>query len=199
MTTGSGSGRSSWTSRDCWVAGPPATPRHAISAAKMPEQDDTLPAADEVARLNEQANGMRLELAQLRQQLTAVQRGVTSEHSVNLQEANEKLVLAALHAESIADAAVKSLNELSRSAQRDTLTDTPNRAVMLDRIENAIALARRHGTGVAVLFIDLDGFKRVNDTFGHAIGDTTLQLAARRLESVVRNSDTVGRHGGDEF
>jgi diguanylate cyclase len=165
----------------------------------MPEQDDTLPPADEVARLNEQANCMRLELAQLRQQLTAVQRGVTSEHSVNLQEANEKLVLAALHAESIADAAVKSLNELSRSAQRDTLTDTPNRAVMLDRIENAIALARRHGTSVAVLFIDLDGFKRVNDTFGHAIGDTTLQLAARRLESVVRNSDTVGRHGGDEF
>jgi diguanylate cyclase (GGDEF)-like protein len=165
----------------------------------MPDRDDTQSEADEVARLNEQANGMRVELAQLRQKLDDVQRDVSSTHLVHLQEANEKLVLAALHAESIADAAAKSLSEISRSSQRDTLTDTPNRALMLDRIENAIALARRRGTRVAVLFIDLDGFKRVNDTLGHAVGDTTLQLAARRLESVVRKSDTVGRHGGDEF
>ena len=142
---------------------------------------------------------MRIELAQLRQTLADMQRGAAWENSVHLREANEKLVLAALHAEGIADASVKSLGELSRSAQRDTLTDTPNRALMLDRIESAIALARRHGTRVAVLFLDLDGFKRINDTFGHAIGDTALQLAARRLELVVRNSDTVGRHGGDEF
>jgi diguanylate cyclase (GGDEF)-like protein len=165
----------------------------------MPDRDRTRAAVDEVARLNEQADGMRTELTQLRQALTDVQRGVTWQHSVDLREANEKLVLAALHAESIADAAVRSLSELSSSIQRDTLTDTPNRALMLDRIESAIALARRHGTRVAVLFIDLDGFKRINDTLGHAIGDTTLQLAARRLESVVRNSDTVARHGGDEF
>jgi diguanylate cyclase (GGDEF)-like protein len=165
----------------------------------MPDRDDTQAATDEVARLNGQADDMRIELAQLRQSLTDVQRAVTWEHAVHLREANEKLVLAALHAESIADAAVKSLSELSRATQRDTLTDTPNRALMLDRIESAIALARRHGTRVAVLFIDLDGFKRVNDTLGHAIGDATLQMAARRLELVVRNSDTVGRHGGDEF
>jgi diguanylate cyclase (GGDEF)-like protein len=165
----------------------------------MPDRDDTQAAAEEVARLNEQADGMRIELAQLRQTLADVRRGVTWEHSVHLREANEKLVLAALHAESIADAAVKSLSELSSSTQRDTLTDTPNRVLMLDRIESAIALARRRGTRVAVLFIDLDGFKRINDTMGHAIGDTALQLAARRLESVVRNSDTVGRYGGDEF
>ena len=165
----------------------------------MPDRDDIGPAREEVARLNEQADDVRTELAQLRQKLIDVQRGVASEHSANLREANEKLVLAALHAEAIADAAVKSLSELARSSQRDTLTDTPNRALMLDRIENAIALAKQHGTRIAVLFIDLDGFKRINDTMGHAIGDTTLQLAARRLESVVRNSDTVGRYGGDEF
>lgn len=165
----------------------------------MPDRDDAPLDADEVARLNEQAEGMRMELAQLRQKLADVQRGLSSEYSIHLLEANEKLVLAALHAESIAEAAVKSLSELSRTTQRDTLTDTPNRLLMLDRIESAIALARRHGTRVAVLFIDLDRFKRINDTLGHAIGDTMLQLAARRLESVVRNSDTVGRHGGDEF
>jgi diguanylate cyclase len=165
----------------------------------MPDRDDTQPAADDVAQLNEQADEMRAELAQLRQKLTDVHRDVSTEHSVYLREANEKLVLAALHAEAIADAAVNSLSELTRSSQRDTLTDTPNRALMLDRIGNAIALARRHGTRIAVLFIDLDAFKRVNDTLGHAIGDTALQLAARRLESVVRNSDTVGRYGGDEF
>jgi diguanylate cyclase (GGDEF)-like protein len=169
------------------------------AALTMPDRNHSRPAADEIARLNEQADGMRSELAQLRQALADVQRGVTWQHSVDLREANEKLVLAALHAESIADAAVKSLSELSSSMHRDTLTDVPNRTLMLDRIESAIALARRRGTRVAVLFIDLDGFKRVNDTLGHAIGDTALQLAARRLESVIRHSDTVGRYGGDEF
>ncbi len=182
------------------MAGPPGVTRHATPVVPtMPERADTQAASAEISRLNEQAEGMRIELEQLRQTLAAVQRDVTWERSVHLREANENLVLAALHAESIADAAVKSLSELSRSAQRDTLTNTPNRASMLDRIESAIGRARRHGTRVAVLFIDLDGFKRVNDTFGHGIGDTTLQMAARRLEAVVRKSDTVGRQGGDEF
>jgi diguanylate cyclase (GGDEF)-like protein len=175
----------------------------------MPDWDDTQLAADVVARrqnaeaqraltlLNQQADSARVELAQLRKKLVDVQQGVT--HWRDLREANENLVLAALQADKIADAAVTSLRELALSTQRDVLTDTPNRALMLDRIENAIALAERHGTRVGVLFLDLDGFKRINDTMGHAIGDTTLQLAARRLKSVVRNSDTVGRHGGDEF
>jgi diguanylate cyclase (GGDEF)-like protein len=70
---------------------------------------------------------------------------------------------------------------------------------MLDRLENAIALARRHVTRLAVLFLDLDQFKHINDTIGHAAGDEVLQLVARRIESVVRGSDTVSRHGGDEF
>ncbi len=194
------------------MVGRPGAAWHAIPAAlTMPDRDDKQPEADEIARrqnleakgtlvlLNEQADSVRAELAQLRQKFTDVQRELTEERSTHLREANEKLILAVLHAESIADAAVRSLSELARSTQRDTLTDTPNRTLMLDRLENAIALARRHGTRIAVLFLDLDGFKQINDTLGHAIGDAALQLAARRLESVVRNSDTVGRHGGDEF
>jgi diguanylate cyclase (GGDEF)-like protein len=88
---------------------------------------------------------------------------------------------------------------LTRSSQRDALTDTPNRALTLDRLQNAIALGRRHRTHVAVIFLDVDNFKAINDTLGHAAGDEVLRLVARRLESVVRASDTVSRHSGDEF
>ena len=91
------------------------------------------------------------------------------------------------------------LNDLTRVTQRDALTDTPNRALMLDRLENAIAMAKRHEARIAVLFVDIDHFKHINDRFGHAAGDAVLQLVARRLEEAVRESDTVSRHSGDEF
>ncbi|HEY9199593.1 MAG TPA: diguanylate cyclase [Gammaproteobacteria bacterium] len=116
-----------------------------------------------------------------------------------LLEANQQLVLAALDAETIAETAVSNLSELARSSQRDVLTDTPNRAVMLDRLENAIAMAHRHRMRIAVLFVDLDDFKQINDRLGHAVGDAVLQLVAARLNEAVRDSDTVSRHGGDEF
>ena len=156
-------------------------------------------AIDTVAQLQEQADGLRAELAQLRTSLEQVKQGLTAERASEIREANEALVLAALHSESIADAAVKSLNEQARLMHHDVLTGTLNRALMLDRVEAAIALARRHGRYIAVLFLDLDDFKHINDTLGHAVGDAVLQLAARRLEMVVRDSDTVSRHGGDEF
>jgi diguanylate cyclase (GGDEF)-like protein len=119
--------------------------------------------------------------------------------AADLAEANEELVLAALHAEAIAATALESLSELTWSSQRDVLTDTLNRPVMLDRITNAIAMAKRHYTHVAVLFVDLDNFKKINDALGHAVGDDVLQRTARRLKSTVRASDAVSRHGGDEF
>jgi diguanylate cyclase (GGDEF)-like protein/PAS domain S-box-containing protein len=84
-------------------------------------------------------------------------------------------------------------------AQHDFLTDLPNRMLLSDRLTQSIALARRHGQRLAVLFLDLDRFKHVNDSLGHAIGDTLLQSVARRLVSCVRTSDTVSRQGGDEF
>jgi diguanylate cyclase (GGDEF)-like protein len=89
--------------------------------------------------------------------------------------------------------------QLSFQAMHDGLTDLPNRALVLDRADLMLARARRQDTPIAVMFIDVDGFKHVNDTFGHAAGDHFLQIIANRLSSVLRETDTVGRLGGDEF
>ena len=89
--------------------------------------------------------------------------------------------------------------ELTHSAHHDFLTGLPNRKLLNDRIGQAIALAQRHRNRVAVLFLDLDGFKHVNDSLGHRLGDKLLQSAAQRLVECVRRSDTVSRQGGDEF
>jgi GGDEF domain-containing protein len=89
--------------------------------------------------------------------------------------------------------------QISHSAEHDFLTGLPNRMLLQDRIRQAIALAPRHMKQVAVLFLDLDGFKHINDSLGHAIGDKLLQSIAKRLVGCVRGSDTVSRQGGDEF
>jgi diguanylate cyclase (GGDEF)-like protein len=89
--------------------------------------------------------------------------------------------------------------QLSHLAAHDLLTDLPNRMLLNDRLSQAIASARRQRHRLAVLFLDLDRFKQVNDTLGHGIGDGLLQAVARRLVESVRRSDTVSRQGGDEF
>jgi diguanylate cyclase (GGDEF)-like protein/hemerythrin-like metal-binding protein len=84
-------------------------------------------------------------------------------------------------------------------ATHDRLTELPNRDLFYDRLSRAISQARRKHQRLAVLFLDLDGFKAVNDQFGHEVGDVTLKEAARRLQASVRDVDTVARLGGDEF
>jgi diguanylate cyclase (GGDEF)-like protein/PAS domain S-box-containing protein len=88
---------------------------------------------------------------------------------------------------------------LQHLAYRDTLTDLPNRFLFHDRLEQAIEQARRRNAGVAVMYVDLDRFKVVNDTLGHTIGDRLLQVVSRRLRDVLRADDTIARLGGDEF
>ena len=89
--------------------------------------------------------------------------------------------------------------QMTYSAQHDVVTNLPNRLLLNDRISQSIALARRQSRPVAVIFLDLDRFKYINDSLGHATGDTLLQSVSRRLLAGVRGSDTVSRQGGDEF
>ncbi|MGC1684260.1 MAG: EAL domain-containing protein [Candidatus Acidiferrales bacterium] len=89
--------------------------------------------------------------------------------------------------------------ELSRQARHHSLTDLPNRVLFNDRLTQAISLAVRQCKQLAVMFLDLDDFKKINDSLGHAVGDKLLQSVAKRLVSSVRRTDTVSRQGGDEF
>jgi diguanylate cyclase (GGDEF)-like protein/PAS domain S-box-containing protein len=88
---------------------------------------------------------------------------------------------------------------MSHLAQHDSLTDLPNRLLLNDRLGQAISMALRHRQRIAILFIDIDRFKHVNDSAGHTVGDRLLQSVAKRLLECVRSSDTVSRQGGDEF
>ena len=89
--------------------------------------------------------------------------------------------------------------KMAHLAQHDYLTNLPNRVLLNDRIAQAITLANRHHTHLALLFLDLDNFKHINDSLGHATGDKLLQSVTKRLKECVRDSDTVSRQGGDEF
>lgn len=93
----------------------------------------------------------------------------------------------------------KAEEELRFMAHHDSLTGLTNRSLFSDRLESALRSASRNQSGVALLYLDLNGFKRINDTWGHEAGDEVLREVARRLESGTRQTDTIGRMGGDEF
>jgi diguanylate cyclase (GGDEF)-like protein/PAS domain S-box-containing protein len=95
--------------------------------------------------------------------------------------------------------ALRHQQEVERLAYRDSLTRLPNRRLLGDRLRQALSSAQRHHKHVAVCYVDLDGFKPINDAYGHAMGDEVLREVARRLDDVTRASDTAARVGGDEF
>ncbi len=126
-----------------------------------------------------------------------------------VQEAAEKLAIvntalqSEVHERHVLEsqlAAVTAREKASRhAAVHDPLTGLPNRVLFIDRLEHGLAQARRHDWNLAVMFIDLDAFKQINDTLGHDAGDSVLKTIAARLSDSVRDDDTVSRHGGDEF
>jgi diguanylate cyclase (GGDEF)-like protein len=117
--------------------------------------------------------------------------------SANAELARRLKSLAAQAGSAISNARL--VDQIRYQSMHDSLTGLPNRALILDRLDQLLSRARRNAIPVAVLFIDLDGFKDVNDTMGHEVGDHLLQAVADRLAATVRDSDTVGRLGGDEF
>lgn len=94
---------------------------------------------------------------------------------------------------------LRTQRRLSHLPLHDALTRLPNRALVINRAERMLARARRSEMPVAALYLDIDGFKHVNDSLGHAAGDELLRVIAARLSRVIREADTVGRLGGDEF
>lgn len=150
-------------------------------------------------RVRAQLLKLRNDLAHAQRDLDRVQQGFLDACNTHVRDANERLVIAALESATKAETAANEFEELSRSSQRDALTNTPNRTLMYDRLNKAIANAHRRGTRIALLFLDVDKFKNINDTYGHSVGDDIVKMVARRLESAVRDADTVSRHSGDEF
>lgn len=123
----------------------------------------------------------------------------SADHITMLRKANAQLVISSIEAHKMTEQIESAKVELDYLAHHDVLTDLPNRMLLQDRICQAIEFARRDGSQLAVMFLDLDRFKHINDSLGHAVGDQLLQSVAHRLISCVRQSDTISRQGGDEF
>lgn len=117
----------------------------------------------------------------------------------DLTAANAHLETAIEQKDELVDSLRRSEEQVRQLAYFDSLTELPNRRLLLDRLSQALAQAKRHHFAMAVMFLDLDCFKRINDTLGHDIGDELLRRVARRLTTCVRSGDTVSRTGGDEF
>jgi diguanylate cyclase (GGDEF)-like protein len=154
---------------------------------KQVELRDSPPRANEV--------GARLQDGQSEQWIVAPGRHRARSTMTADQEALEAMVAVS----SAAFSRLKLTEDMTHLARHDLLTNLPNRRLLMDRLEHALQMSRRRNTRVALLFVDLDGFKPVNDRFGHAAGDAVLVDIAQRLSGCVRESDTVARLGGDEF
>lgn len=159
------------------------------------QRDDIALMQEQLVRLCEDDATSREEIILAAQQM----RVALESHVAKLRQANENLVIATLDTQAIADQVKKARDQMGYMAHHDFLTGLPNRKLLEERLTQAIALAKRHDTRLALLFIDLDRFKIINDSLGHATGDALLQSVAQRLLGSVRASDTISRQGGDEF
>ena len=176
--------------------------RAAAREARLGARERAADDCDAALRLREQALARRhAQVASQdgdRREAARVKR-VLQRHIIKLRQANAHLVIAALGAQVMTEEVRRAKDDLGHMAHHDFLTSLPNRLLLMERLAQAIALARRQGGKMALLFVDLDRFKVINDSLGHAVGDLLLQAVAQRLLSVIRTSDTASRQGGDEF
>lgn len=157
------------------------------------------PSAREAAVLRGQLANARTELSGLLAQIGQARESLAQCGSKDLVAVNEHLVCTAMRAVREAENCQNALLDAVQTAKLDVLTQLPNRVLLMERLADAIADAQRADSGLALLFIDIDNFKQVNDEYGHAIGDELLKTVAHRLRDSTRHEDTVSRHGGDEF
>lgn len=156
-------------------------------------------AEGDLARITGQVHSMRSVLVRLLQDVVVAENRLEGSQVAQLVAANEHLVVAALRDQTNTENAVLALTETSRKSELDPLTQLPNRVLLLDRFALAMTMARRRSVRLALLYIDIDAFKHINDTLGHAVGDEVLKHVAHCLTASVRAADTVSRQGGDEF
>lgn len=154
---------------------------------------------EETADLREEIADLREQTADLREESTKAKAALSALAGERMREVNERLVIATIHAQTLTENAEQASAQMAHMAEHDFLTGLPNRSLLIDRLTQAIALGQRHAKRVALMYLDLDNFKHINDTLGHEVGDQLLQSVAKRLQTCVRLSDTVSRQGGDEF
>ena len=165
-------------------------------------RDKLVTAREDAVHLRENAAHLREGAATSRErEIRAAEttQATSDDQVLMLQQANAHLVIATIEAHKLAEQVETAKVYLDHLAHHDVLTDLPNRMLLHDRLSQAIELARRQGRKLAVMFMDLDRFKHINDSLGHAVGDQLLQSVAERLMACVRQSDTISRQGGDEF
>ena len=168
-----------------------------------------VPGRDKLATAREDAVGLREKAVDVREgaittrereiRTAATTQGTSDDRISMLRQANAQLVIATIDAHKLAEQVQTAKIELDHLAHHDVLTGLPNRTLLYDRLAQAITQARRSGKQLAVMFMDLDRFKHINDSLGHTVGDQLLQSMSRRLLGCVRQSDTISRLGGDEF
>ena len=199
-----------------YAAGNPLAGREAAMLAEelaADQRQDTADRRQETADQRQIIADQRQETADLRQEAADLRQIAADQNDAaarakdelgaiteaQLREANERLVVATVRVQTMTEAAEGAAARMSYMAEHDFLTGLPNRSLLTARLAQSIALAQRHGRRVALLYLDLDHFKHINDSLGHTVGDQLLQSAATRLQACLRISDTVCRQGGDEF
>ncbi len=156
---------------------------------------------DEVVKAREDAVAIREQNVAIKEQQAMEEKFANASATSldNLRKANEHLIISGVRAQVAAEELEDKMDEMRQKASYDQLTQLPNRLLLASRLADAILAAEQTGSQVVVLFGDLDKFKEVNDTYGHAVGDQLLIAVSRRLLACTRKLDTVSRQGGDEF